>query len=510
MIAYVKQLTWPQRVLWLTCAASLMMHLLTAVRSQGWLHPDEHFQVLEFLSYKLGNTPANELAWEFATQSRNFLQVALYYLQVRGMQLLGFSLDNGADIALAVRLSSAMFGWLSLVVLFREVFRLWPSDWTKCLAAMVLLLSPVEMLLHARTSAESMATSFFLCGAVAYFAAARQTTDHDPRRRWLYVLAGLLLTCSFFAKYQTLIFIGSLVLWLMLLSRPEKRAWGPIGFGVMLGMLIGFGSEFWGYGHATFAPWNYFDYQILRGAAAKTANKNTWTFYFVDLWQTWGWMYTTVAGALLCTALWRLPRHWLLWTSAPYFLLHLYLTHNNNLRYLLPAHAMFIAYCILNFDLLRRWRPRALYAALAILLPGYALGLYKVATTYELPSFTAAQYVDKHLRGEARVLVIGQNPYRGNLVSRFVNFSGIRAVAVPNWKLPNLTGQEVLVMRSLPRPPRADASTAWMGDADCSPIKVFENEHVVDPDFAAAWLPALSRRSGYYTEILRCRGRQPL
>ena len=52
-------------------AASLLLELLVAYRSQGFYNCDEHFQVLEFLGLKLGMTRPAELAWEFRAEVRS-------------------------------------------------------------------------------------------------------------------------------------------------------------------------------------------------------------------------------------------------------------------------------------------------------------------------------------------------------------------------------------------------------------------------------------------------------
>jgi phosphatidylinositol glycan class B len=51
--------------------------------SQGYFHPDEYFQTVEFASYKLGVTAQAELPWEFAERMRPFLQPATYYALAR-------------------------------------------------------------------------------------------------------------------------------------------------------------------------------------------------------------------------------------------------------------------------------------------------------------------------------------------------------------------------------------------------------------------------------------------
>ncbi len=57
---------------------SLICHLLATWLSVGHHSVDEYFQILEFLSYKRGLTPAYDLPVEFHEKMRPWLQPFLY------------------------------------------------------------------------------------------------------------------------------------------------------------------------------------------------------------------------------------------------------------------------------------------------------------------------------------------------------------------------------------------------------------------------------------------------
>ena len=48
----------------------LLFLIVTAYQNQGYWHPDEHFQILEFANFKAGLTPESMLPWEFAAKIR--------------------------------------------------------------------------------------------------------------------------------------------------------------------------------------------------------------------------------------------------------------------------------------------------------------------------------------------------------------------------------------------------------------------------------------------------------
>jgi hypothetical protein len=41
------------------------IYFLSSIYSLGYYHGDEHFQIIEFMSYKLGLIPKESLPWEF-------------------------------------------------------------------------------------------------------------------------------------------------------------------------------------------------------------------------------------------------------------------------------------------------------------------------------------------------------------------------------------------------------------------------------------------------------------
>ncbi|NQX99909.1 MAG: hypothetical protein HRT70_02040 [Flavobacteriaceae bacterium] len=53
------------------------VYLFTAYHSVGFYHADEHYQILEFANMRLGNSPADELPWEYKKQIRPVVQVSI-------------------------------------------------------------------------------------------------------------------------------------------------------------------------------------------------------------------------------------------------------------------------------------------------------------------------------------------------------------------------------------------------------------------------------------------------
>lgn len=163
---------WARKWLWL----ALALNLVAAFQSWGFHHFDEQFQILEFASYKLGNSPVTDLPWEFDARIRPWFQPA-------GVVLLARVFKDPFDLALVLRLISAVLGWLSTVFIasccswwFKsEQFRRWAV-----LGSCFLWFFPY---LHARPSSEGWATSLFFLGFIpVLFRIQTHLGQADPAR----------------------------------------------------------------------------------------------------------------------------------------------------------------------------------------------------------------------------------------------------------------------------------------------------------------------------------------
>src|SRR4051812_21478509 len=91
---------------------SLFFHGLASVFSIGHQAADEFFQILEFMSFKLGKTPSQSLSIEYFEKMRPWLQPAIYAPVVKLLNFIGIS--NPFNWAIVLRFLSGFVGWLSL------------------------------------------------------------------------------------------------------------------------------------------------------------------------------------------------------------------------------------------------------------------------------------------------------------------------------------------------------------------------------------------------------------
>jgi phosphatidylinositol glycan class B len=133
---------------------SLLLHVIAAYFSAGFYHSDEHFQILEFLNYKLGLSPASALPIEFHEQIRPWLQPTLYLAIIKPFTFLGDW--NPFHWVLAIRLFSSLLGWLSLCGLALLSDQWFENQKLKKIALWLCAILWFLPALHARHSSENL------------------------------------------------------------------------------------------------------------------------------------------------------------------------------------------------------------------------------------------------------------------------------------------------------------------------------------------------------------------
>jgi GPI mannosyltransferase 3 len=322
----------------LLCA--LLLHVIAAFFSAGWYHTDEHFQILEFLNFKLGLTPASALPLEFAQQLRPWFQPSLYLVLIQPFLALGDR--NPLHWVFAIRLFSALIGWLSLcgLALLTERWIINPK-----LRRVALLLCATLYFLpafHARHSSENLSGSIFYIGFSILFLGENRILKSSLIQKMFWGLGlGLLFGMSFEARYQLgFLVAGVYAYWLFFRSRRRSHFAFLVAMISGTLLMIGAGTviDHWGYSAWTFPPWNYVHYNLILNHVSDVDTHPLWDFFRSSFTET----FPPLGFLLLCAAVltWiSKPLHPLTWASFPLFLIHTIIGHKE-LRFLFPiAHA---------------------------------------------------------------------------------------------------------------------------------------------------------------------------
>jgi hypothetical protein len=312
----------------------LLVHLVVVVWT-AWVSEmpfqlDEHFQIVEFASYKHGWTPAAHLPWEFRAGIRGWL-VPMLAWGVTGIgHGVGFSIGN----SLAVwRVAAALFATFALV---RLIVVTAPSDGPRAKRHTLIVLTTAFLpYLAARAGSEGLSASFFAVGLsllVSEPATLRRAT-----------LSGFLFALAFAARMQSAVMILGISLWHLYTYRNYRNALSGLLLGGALGTLLQLPIDYWGYGRFSLPMLGYVRINIVEGVAAKFSTAPWYAYLYLPVGNVF--IVSALIAYIASILVWiRFPKHPLTWAMIPSLALHMALSHKEE-RFLFPL-AMFAACAI--------------------------------------------------------------------------------------------------------------------------------------------------------------------
>ncbi|MEQ1747591.1 MAG: hypothetical protein ABMA02_19325 [Saprospiraceae bacterium] len=331
------------------------LYTVTAWRSEGYHHPDEHFQILELANHRLGRTPEADLPWEFAAQIRPGLQPMLACGLIRLAEVAG--LDDPFAQAFLLRLVS---GWLCLWLFFLWADRLETrtgdqrlGHWLR-LAAAFLWFVPYLSVRFSSENWAGLALGFGLLLLLFPTKGTRQRLFSAETVR--FAVAGFLLALSFFFRFQmgfALAGLGAWWVWQVQRKNPVHQFWDslpPLLAGGLAAVALGVWSDAWLYGKLVFTAYNYFEANILHNMAANWGT-SPWWFYFFQSLLTPVPPISVVLLGLLFLGMWRERADALAWCLMPFLLAHIAVGHKE-MRFLYPMLLPVLVLAVLG---LRAW-----------------------------------------------------------------------------------------------------------------------------------------------------------
>ncbi len=323
---------------WMTLG--LLLHIVGAIKSSGFYHNDEHFQIVEFVNAKLGRSSLAELPLEFREFMRPWLFPAICTGITLGLKSIGIT--NPFDWAMGYRIFSALMGWISTVGVGLCCFIWFPHKKWRNYAVITMTLLWYMPALHARHSSENLSGSTFMIALTLLLLgtpAKKDNTEQPDQIPFLTgLLSGIFLGLAFEFRYQVGIMIVGMLLWLLIIARMPLFRIVPILFGILLSIILGIFIDFWGYENWEFAPWNYLNHNIIQHHLNDGDTSPWWDYFRRSLTESWPFLgFLTLISFLLAWL--RNPKHILTWSFLPFFLAHLWISHKE-FRFLFPlAHA---------------------------------------------------------------------------------------------------------------------------------------------------------------------------
>jgi len=303
---------------------SLFWHLIAAWFSIGYHQADEHFQVLEFASWKMGTTPIQSLPWEFAARIRPALQP----LFVVFVQKYCVPWANPFQVSFLLRLFSGLSGFGALVFILLINLKIIEGYESKRFLILITTFLWFVPYVHVHFSSESISGSLFFFGLGCILLGNNQSKNH------LLALGGFLIGLSFVCRFQTVFMIFGLALWCIFIAKMNWKALFMIGFPVLIAIAIGVLIDKWFYGEWVFTSWNYFKINVIEGKASYFGTSPWYAYFtwnFADLIPPFSIL--IIAGVIYSLVKYRTNIFSL--TIIPFLLAHLFVAHKEA-RFLFP------------------------------------------------------------------------------------------------------------------------------------------------------------------------------
>lgn len=334
--------------------------LVTAVKSKGFYHWDEQYQIVEFASYKLGETPQKNLAWEFPAQIRPGLQPFIAYAVFKVMMKIG--IESPFTQVMLLRFMSALLSLFTSFFVF-----LYLKNKYKTISAELLALLTCSFwftpFVAVRFSSETWSACFMAIATVVLL-----VYEEQPRQRLL-MSAGLMFGFAFLFRFQSAMFAAGLLLWLVFKQKKTIKhiVWFvlPFTFVCLIGVLF----DRWLYGNFVFTPYKYFESNIMKDVAS-SFGVMPWHFYFSQVFIYAFLPVSIVLFASVSTFIVWSRKHILSGAVIVFLLIHTLIPHKE-LRFMFP-----LVFClpIIFADVLSRfkslyWQKNILIAFVVINVP---------------------------------------------------------------------------------------------------------------------------------------------
>ncbi|HVW73873.1 MAG TPA: hypothetical protein VHC39_09560 [Rhizomicrobium sp.] len=312
--------------------------VVTAWFSVLFYFPDEHYQILEFMSYRLGITPASDLPWEFHARIRPWFQPLVYFVIAKPLMALG--LTDMFAIAFVLRLTTGLFSLLALGLFARAVLPTIAGEEEQRAFVRHLPWFGFLPYLFVRTASETFSAAFFALGL------AMALGEKSARRL---ALSGLLCGLAFESRYQTGLLGMGLLAWLAIVARVRLPALSAFIGGGIAALVIGALADRWGYGQFVFPPLGYVDVNLVQGVAAHQFGREP-IFAYLYLLPAQIFFAITLVLMAGMVAMWlRNPRHAVTWATLPFVLAHVLIAHKEA-RFLFPLAILATAFPVLGFS----------------------------------------------------------------------------------------------------------------------------------------------------------------
>jgi phosphatidylinositol glycan class B len=304
------------------------IYIITAVNSSGWYHADEHYQIIEFAQFKLGNTGQEFLAWEYAAKIRPGFQPYLAFLFFNNVEFLG--IENPYNQMIVLRIVFSLFILFVLYQFYKSTVCFISSEIERKYYFIFTFLFWFFPFLAARFSSEILSGAFMLLG-LSYMLRSQGKISG-------YIVGGC-FGLAFLSRYQIGFALIGVLIWWLINRRFNIAYFLKVLLAFMLVALFGVLIDFLFYGEFVLTTMNYLN-TFFEGLEDNYFGTESIHWYFSEgyLWLTWPYGIAVLGSLLLLLILNR--RSLALIVILVFLLIHTLIGHKE-MRFLFPVVFLF-------------------------------------------------------------------------------------------------------------------------------------------------------------------------
>lgn len=369
-----------------------LVGVISVFFSIGYQYPDEHFQIIEFANALIGRGAFDQLAWEYGSRIRPWMQPVFAAIPLK----LGFLLSDSPFVAVKfVKAAFAVFT-VGAVSYFLdhgayEIDGLSPRQ--RQLGGVLVATSILLSQMIASTSSEIFAGAWLML-LLGYM--ARNFNSDKNEKTSQHFWCGFLSGVMFFSRFQMGFVYAAVGLWLLVIRRSSFRnlTANVMGFLTASAALVLLDSII--YGDLVATPVNYFHANIIEGVASRFGT-SPWYAYFFEFGTSGRFVGGFLSFATLMTMIFIRPKSLLTWIFWFFVCGHAVVAHKEE-RFLYPVLIITPACWPLLFDVISkivtRKEPGKLYWPVRTLITISCLIGVVVAFRPRGQKYGALEYLD--------------------------------------------------------------------------------------------------------------------
>jgi GPI mannosyltransferase 3 len=260
MFTEIKKIIQQDRKLQLILLAGLIIQIITSITAIGFSNFDQHFSIVEFSSWQLGNENAAHYAFELDAKIRPTLQVYLFTGYYKTCMFLHIEDPYLQLTILRIILGLILFSIFNLIAIYY-----FKNGNRKILYYVLLILNFSWIFPYTRTLYSSeMLSGLFFFGTIFLYDTKR---EKNPSFLFL-ALIGFLFSLSFYFRFQTGLALAGFGLWMVLFERRYARLI-PLIIGFLIGFTINTYLDYRFYHEFVISPYRYFQWNIVEGKSSE-------------------------------------------------------------------------------------------------------------------------------------------------------------------------------------------------------------------------------------------------